>query len=346
MIENKKLKFPSELRQEPVSKQWMVIATGRAKRPEMFKKEKKAYKEISPEKCPFCNLGKDEKVILVFYRGQKVDFKDKGKWSLVVVPNKFPALVPSERLEEKEIGPFRKINGAGYHELVITKSHQRPMALFSLQEIKEVLTAYQERYLALKDKKIVNFIYIFQNQGASAGASISHPHSQIITTPVSTPEFHLVLERLKRHYRKNKTCLYCEILNWERKQKKRIVFENKDFVVLCPFASRVAFEVRIYPKKHKPYFERIQKNEKANLAEAFKVALYTLYKGLNNPDYNFFLHTAPCDGKRYDFYHWHFVILPKTSISAGFELGAKIHVSTIEPEKAAQYLKSIKVYLV
>ena len=120
---------------------------------------------------------------------------------------------------------------------------------------------------------------------------------------------------------------------------RRIIFENKEFIVLCPFASRVSFEIRIFPKKHHAYFERVTDEQKEYLAEAFLAALGKLDKGLADPPHNFFLHTAPCDGKNYDHYHWHWEILPKTATWAGFELGTGIEISTIEPEKAAEYLR-------
>ena len=126
---------------------------------------------------------------------------------------------------------------------------------------------------------------------------------------------------------------------WERKIRKRIIFENKEFLVLCPFASKSAFEVIITPKKHLSYFERITNEEKEQLAKAFQAAMKKLYKGLSDPAYNFYLHTAPCDGKDYPYYHWHWTILPKTAIWAGFEIGTRMEISTIEPEKAAEYLR-------
>ena len=126
---------------------------------------------------------------------------------------------------------------------------------------------------------------------------------------------------------------------WERKAKKRIVFENKDFLVICPFASKVAFQMIISPKKHSPYFEKITEREKESLAQAFQIGLKKLYKGLNDPPYNFYLHTSPCDKKKYPFYHWHFTILPKTATWAGFEMGVRMEISTIEPERAAEYLR-------
>ena len=127
--------------------------------------------------------------------------------------------------------------------------------------------------------------------------------------------------------------------NWERKVRKRIVFENRDFLVLCPFASKAAFEMIISPKKHLSYFERTTEKEKCQLAEAFQIALSKLFKALNDPAYNFYLHTSPCDGKKYPYYHWHWTILPKTATWAGFEIGTHMEISTIEPEKAAEYLR-------
>ena len=126
---------------------------------------------------------------------------------------------------------------------------------------------------------------------------------------------------------------------WERKVKKRIVFENKDFLVICPFASKFMFQMIVSPKKHSPYFERITEKEKTSLAEAFQRALIKLYRAFDDPAYNFYLHTAPCDGKNYDYYHWHWTIIPKTSTWAGFEIGTMMEISSIEPEKAAEFLR-------
>lgn len=119
----------------------------------------------------------------------------------------------------------------------------------------------------------------------------------------------------------------------------RIVFENKNFLVICPFASKVAFEMIISPKKHLSYFEKTTQSERLDLAEAFQQAMGRLYRGLGDTAYNFYLHTAPSDGKEHAHYHWHWTILPKTSIPAGFEFGTGIEISVVEPEKAAAYLR-------
>ena len=129
---------------------------------------------------------------------------------------------------------------------------------------------------------------------------------------------------------------------WEKKVKTRIIFENDGFVAVCPFASKVSFEIIISPKKHLSSFEVITEEEKWQLAEAFQATLGKLYRGLNDPPYNFYLHTALCDGKGYPHYHWHWTILPKTATWAGFEMGTRMEISTIEPEKAAEYLRKQK----
>jgi len=334
--------FPSELRLDLVSGDWVVIATGRAKRPEMFREERKREIKISKKDCPFCHIEQQKKPLLIFANGKKIDFKENipKNWTTVVLPNKFPALFPAAKIKKEKEGKFyQKISGAGFCELVISREHEKPFALLSLTRLKEVFDVYQARYLTLMKEKIVNYVSIFHNEGPKAGATQPHPHSQIITTPLIDIDLKKAILNSKKYFQKTGKCLYCQMNNWEKRFKKRIVFENQDFLVLCPFASKIAFEIVVSPKKHSPYFEKIEEKEKWQLAEAFYVALRKLYKGLNNPDYNFYLHTAPCDGKKYPHYHWHWTILPKTSIWAGFELGAQIEISTIEPERAAEYLK-------
>lgn len=339
-------KFPSELRFDLISKDWVVVAVDRARRPEMFKKEKEIEKETSLKLCPFCKIDTQKTPTLIFSDNKKIPLKDgiPKNWTTIVVPNKYPAFLPSEELNKRSEGEFYQIiNAVGYHEVVVTKNHKKSIAQFSIEEVKEVLDAYQERYLQLMNKKFVNYISIFHNHGKEAGATISHPHSQIITTSLIDADLKNALANSKFYFKKTKKCIYCQLNNWERKSKKRIVFENKEFLAVCPFASKSAFEVIISPKKHFSYFEKIRTREKWFLAEIFQAVLEKLYKGLRNPSYNFYLHTAPCDGENYDYYHWHWTILPKTSIWAGFEMGTQMEISTIEPEKAAEYLRKQKI---
>jgi UDPglucose--hexose-1-phosphate uridylyltransferase len=338
----KKIKLPSELRFDLTSKDWVVIATGRAKRPKAFRREKRAEIKIPKNKCPFCNIGTQEKPLLIYYQGKKIPLQQgvPKNWTTIVVPNKFPAFLPYPRLKKKVEGSlYQTMNAVGFCELVVTRDHEKSLALLSIQNIKEVIDSYKERYLALMDRPFVNYVSIFHNHGPEAAASQPHPHSQIITSPLFDIDLRKALNNSQKHFQRNKKCVNCRMNNWERKVRKRVVFENRSFLAVCPFASKAAFEVIISPKKHLPNFEKITEEEEGQLAEVFKVVLGKLYKALNNPPYNFYLKTAPCDGEEYPFYHWHFTILPKTGIWAGFELGARMEISTITPEKAAAYLK-------
>lgn len=327
----KKIKFSSELRFDSISKDWVVIATGRARKPNAFKKERRIKHEAPKKNCPFCKISEKENPILILK-------------NTIVIPNKYPAFIPYPKLEKRKEGRFyQRINAVGFHELVITKDHKKSIAQLSIDQIKEIFDVYQQRYLALQKEKFVNYISIFHNHGKEAGASIAHPHSQIITTPLIDRDLSEALINSQNYFFKKKKCIYCEMNKWEMRLKKRIVFENEGFLVVCPFASKVTFETIISPKKHSAYFETISDNEKWLLAEAFKQTLGKLYKALSDPAYNFYLHTSPCNNKSYPYYHWHWTILPKTSVWAGFEIGTKMEISTIEPEKAAEYLRKQKV---
>jgi len=344
-VKNPKSKFPSELRLDVVSGDWVVIATGRAKRPEMFKMERRKIEELPKKECPFCQIETQEKPFLIFSQGNRIPITKKipKNWTTVVIPNKYPAFIRSRNLNVKTEGPYQIMNAVGLHELVVTRDHQKSLGQFNTRQIKEVIDAYHSRYLTLMKEPGVHYVSIFHNHGAEAGASQSHPHSQIAAVPLIDADLRKALSNSQKYFENYQECIYCQMNNWEIKRKKRIVFENRDFLVICPFASKSAFEIIISPKKHLAYFEKITEREKFYLSEAFKIALGKLYRGLNDPAYNFYLHTSPCDGKNYDFYHWHWTILPKTATWAGFELGARMEISTITPEKAAEYLRVQKV---
>ncbi len=332
MITENKKKFPSELRMDLVSNDWVVIATGRAFRPETFARHQRIKEAIDPKNCFFCQPKILEKSI------DKINQKD-GSWFALSYPNDFPAFAPSDNLDKRKQGPYRIINGAGYHEVIITADHEKQIALFDLAEIKMVIDLYQKRYLELMNKEFIKYISIFHNHGKEAGASIAHPHSQLLAIPVIDPDLRASVDGAETFYRSQGKCVYCTMIEWELKEKKRIIYQNDKFLVVCPFAPQVSFEVRVYPKEHQPYFEKMTELEKKLFAQAMQKALSKLYKGLKDPPYNFYFHTAPCDGGSYEQYHWHLNILPKTNIWAGFELGAGIEISTIEPEKAAAFLK-------
>lgn len=327
----------TELRQDLVTGDWVVIATGRAKRPEEFASKRRVQiEEDSNQPCFFCHPeeSEQEKDNLIYERSN-------GDWSLRVFPNKYPAFTRGRAPKHNEEGPYFSMDGTGYHELIVTRDHHKQIAQLNVLEVAEIVDSFQDRYLDLMNKKSVNYIEIFHNHGKEAGASINHPHSQLMAIPVISPYVQSELDGAEKYYKNNKHCVYCSMIEWETEHKKRVIFENDDFLAYCPFSSRAAFEVWVLPKKHKPYFERTADKEKLALAEALQISINKIYKALEDPAYNFYIHTAPCDGKDYPHYHWHIEILPRTSIWAGFELSTGIEISTIQPEVAAEYLRKI-----
>ena len=338
-MKTKGFKNVSELRQDLVSGDWVLIATGRGKRPHSFVKEKRLKLEQPISKCPFENpqaTGHGEPLLIYYKKGEL-----KKEWSLQVIKNKYPAFGPGDCSTTFKEGPYTLMDGAGFHEIIITRDHYKHIHSLPFEKVEEIIKAYQERYLDLMNRQCVNYISIFHNHGREAGASIPHPHSQLIAFPVIPADIRRSLKGSKEFRKKHKRCVHCLMLKWE-KEEKRNIFQNEHFIAYAPFVPRTAFELRIFPRKHKSNFERITKTERKYLAEALSVTLGKLYKRLKDPPYNFFIHTAPCDGKDYKFYHWHIEILPKTSIWAGFELGTGIEISTIEPEEVAKFLRKVK----
>lgn len=338
----------SELRQDLVSGDWVLIASGRARRAHSFIREKRLKFEQPISKCPFEDpqaTGHGEP-LLIYYEDKK-RHRIKGakkfvrEWSLQVVKNKYPAFGPGNCSDTYKEGPYTLMDGSGFHEVIITRDHKKHLALLSQEKVEEVLRAYQERYLALMENRCVNYISIYHNYGIEAGATVSHPHSQLIAMPIIPSDIRRSLTGSKNFREEHRRCVHCEILKWER-EEQRSIFQNEHFIVYAPFTSRSAFELRIFPREHQSNFEKITDIERKYLAEALWQTLSKLYKGLRDPAYNFFIHTAPCDGKDYSFYHWHIEVLPKTSIWAGFELGTGIEISTIEPEEVAKFLRKIK----
>lgn len=332
--ENTKNNPASELRQDLVSGDWVVIATGRAKRPDDFAKNERIKDDKGIAECLFEDpvASGQEKDVLIYHKAD-------GDWTLRVFPNKYPAYSQNGSGEKLSEGPYFAMPALGYHELIVTRDHYRQLAMMETMEIAEVFDAYQDRYLELMNKKDVKYITVFHNHGKECGASIAHPHSQLIAIPVVSPYVQLELDGTEKYHKSHKHCAFCVMIEHEIKEKKRVVFENDEFIAFCPFASRAAFEVWVVPKKHNPYFERITSEQKIKLAEVFQKGLNSIYKALNDPPYNFYIHSSPCDGKDYPHYHWHIEILPHTTIWAGAELDTGIEIAMVQPEAAAEYLR-------
>ncbi|MBI1974976.1 MAG: hypothetical protein HYS57_01290 [Parcubacteria group bacterium] len=349
MAHTHRKKTISELRQDPVSGDWIVIATGRAKRwkTTSFKQKKKRAPIPPRSTCPFEDpqkTGHGLPLLMLDRKGKEMRIMpgEKPDWFVQIVTNKYPAFGKGDCSIVHRDWPHLWLEGAGFHEVVIFRDHVKHMAHMTRDEIDVTLQAYQKRYQQLMHEDCVEYIMIYHNHGREAGASIFHPHSQIIANPVIPPDVGRSIKGSAQFYEKNRSCIHCAVIAAERKFKKRVIYENKSMVLLAPFASKVAFEVRAYPKRHAHAFEMVSSVIRRDVADVLKVALSKIVRGLGEPAYNFFIHTAPTRPEHFAHYHWHIEILPKTSIWAGFELGTGMEISSVAPEAAAAYLRKIK----
>lgn len=339
------IQFMPELRQNPATKEWVIIATERAKRPEEFGSGPAPVIANHRETCPFCvgneNMTPPE---IMAYRTFGTAPNTPGWW-IRIVPNQFPALeqdgaVARQRREEL----FVSMPGIGEHEVLIESTdHAQVIATMDQNQVEEIFLAYRERYRTLSKDPRFEMIIIFKNHGVRAGTSLAHPHSQIIAAPITPMHIRHRIEEAMRYFDDNGECVYCRMIAKEQKLKERVVMETDNFIVIEPFASASPFETVVFPKKHASTFDAISSEHCRELAFVMKQTLAKLHKALNNPDYNYVIFSSPCHERDLEYYHWYILIYPRVTSAAGFELGSGIFINTVIPEKAAEYLRATAV---
>ncbi len=328
-----------ELRKDPITGRWVIIATERSKRPSDFSHEPTP---IRGGFCPFCegNEMKTPPEILA-YRNNGSGPNSPG-WNIRVVPNKFPALGIEGQLNRQGEGLFDKMNGIGAHEVIIeTPDHSQTLATLPEKRVEDVLWAFRDRMLDLKKDKRFRYILIFKNHGSAAGASLEHTHSQLIALPIVPKRVLEEVEGAKSYYNYKERCIYCDIVRQEISSGIRVISENADFATLAPYAPRFPFETWILPKQHESAFENSPSHFFENLAKALKNLLQRVESVLERPAYNLVLHTSPFAGAEStnDYYHWHMEMMPKLTKVAGFEWGTGFYINPTPPEEAAKFLR-------
>ena len=329
----------SQLRQDPTTKEWVIIATERSRRPHNFvKPDESVEKPPYDGDCPFCegNESLTPHESLAYRHGGPADGPG---WWVRVVPNRFPALSPDGSLLREELGFFRMMDGVGVHEVVVESPlHNQILPLMDDGQVEEILVAYRERYLALREDRRIKLIIIFKNHGGAAGTSLEHTHSQIVATAVVPSDVRRRLDQAARHYDDHGSCVYCDTIQEELKIGTRIVMDTERFVVVQPFASRTPFETVILPKEHQASFGLISIEDSKKFAQILRETLFRLYSKLNNPDFNYVIRTAPIRDEQEDYYHWHLQIVPRLTTTAGFEMGSGMYINVSVPEETARFL--------
>ncbi len=329
----------SELRKDPVTGRWVIISTERGKRPSDFAHPKSKAKGTF---CPFCPGNEDKTPPEILAFRQEGSPPNGSGWRLRVVPNKFPALRVEGEVSREGVGLYDKMSGIGAHEVIIeTPNHEETLSTMPSKSFEDVLWAYRDRMLDLKKDLRLRYAMLFKNHGEEAGATLEHPHSQLVALPIVP---HLVMEEMagaRDYYGYKERCIFCDIIRQEIQQGERVILENNEFLVISPFAAFSPFESWILPKRHVSFFEESQIHEIQSLGVIFQETLKRMEKALNFPPYNFTLHTTPFKERHLEYYHWHFEIIPKLTKFAGFEWGSGFFINPTLPEEAAKFLREL-----
>jgi len=307
-----------ELRKDYILDRWVIISSGRSKRPKEFKQESL---EIIEETCFFCP-GNEKSTPLEIGRVSQESF-----WKLRWFENKFPALTPDGQINAKTDNQFFTFApNYGHHEVIVeTPDHKKQLADLSEKDIVDLFNVYNLRIKELSKKDNVAYVNVFKNHGPYGGTSLLHSHSQVMATSY-VPQ--LVNDKVNA-CRKFIECPYCKIIQAEKNSLRRC-FENSTFVAFTPYASRFNFEIWIFPKHHAKNLDEVNINDLANILKKALVKINQL-----NLSYNFFLHYSPNNSDL----HFHIEIIPRVAVWGGFEFCTNIIINSVSPEDAARFYR-------
>ena len=344
----------TQYRQDLITGRWVIVAKERARRPAAFLSEEASdqsplYRPEYVENCPFCYGNEEETPPEEVVWREEDTLKNAGptcltRWKVRVVPNKFPAVEPHNHPEMFSALPgflYRGMPGFGVHEVIIeTPLHNRHPGDLTRHQTELILEAYLHRLRFHAHNPNLKYVQLFRNHLREAGASLEHPHSQMVGLPFLPGEIQREMDGSYRFFLREGRCPYCSLIQEELSCGERIVYQAENFVALVPYAARVPFETWILPRRHRSAFSQLLAEEIGELAEVFQKVLGGMARSLNHPPYNLFLHTAPLREDELPGYHWHLEILPRLANLAGFEMGSGVYINVTPPEEAAAYLRS------
>lgn len=327
-----------ELRKDPVLGRWIIISEDRGKRPTDFLVEES---KASGGFCPLCpgNERSTPPEVLVF--GREIGTgSNTPDWQVRVVPNKYPALIIEGELDKRAEGLYDRMSGIGAHEVIIeSPGHDDIFSKLPTGHLRLVFQAFRDRIKDLERDPRFRYVMVFKNSGHAAGASLEHPHSQLVALPILPRMIVSELAGALSYYKYKQRCIFCDIIRQEVEQDVRVVCQNDDFIAITPFAPRTPFEMSILPKHHMSSFSLESDYRLTKLAELFSESLRRLDGCIPNVPYNFVLHTQPLRTDDLEHFHYHFEIVPKLSSIAGFEWGSGFYINPMPPEIAASYLR-------
>jgi UDPglucose--hexose-1-phosphate uridylyltransferase len=342
----------SELRHDPLNRRWVIIATERAQRPRDFELTVETAAEQRP--CPFCEGCESQTPPEIHAVRSNGSAPNGPGWRVRVVPNRYPALAIEGQPDRRGVGMYDRMHGIGAHEVIVESPHHDvPLANQPPAQLLDIVTVWRDRVTDLMRDPRFKYVLLFKNKGAAAGATMGHPHGQIIATPVTPRAVAAELDASLAHHQLKERCLICDLIAQEIEDGRRIVSLTDDFVVFTPFASRFPFELFLAPRRHSHEFGLTPDALLPSFAASLTDALKRIEILLRDAPWNFVLHTAPNTTVRprrhsyfstlEDDWHWHLEILPRLTRVAGFEWGSGLFVNPTAPEDAAKWLREVEV---
>lgn len=335
----------SQWRQDPLTGRWVVIAAGRRQRPDEFPPPESG--PADRESCPFCPGHEHLTTPEITARGRPSGAPAGGPgWRMRVFGNMYPAVRPVEGKQETVASTaeifWPALPGRGHHEvLVYTPDHGAGLHALADDELAELLLLVRERMADLAARPGVAHVLPFFNQGGEAGATLVHPHGQIIATPLVPQLVATKVERLRAARAAGRGCLVCDLLAREEAADERIVTSGDGALVLAPWASRFPCELLAAPRRHAGDPAAAPAEDCAAVAAVLGPALRALAVVRPDPPLNMVLHGGPAGapaGPDGDF-HWHVEVLPRWTRLAGFEAGSGFAINSMAPETAACRLR-------
>ncbi len=342
----------SQFRFDSLKQTWVIIATGRSARPDEFILPEEVQTE---QDCPFCLGNEHETPHEIYAVRSDGSNSDSTGWEIRVVPNLYPALtVQPDELGRTAEGMYDRMHGIGAHEVIIeSPDHDIDLTDCSKDHLREVLTTYRMRMSDLMKDRRMRYVLIFKNQGGTAGATLSHPHSQIIATPITPRAVKTELNACLDHFQRKERCLICDIIKQESACGDRIIYDDGAFIAFTPYASRFPFELFIAPCNHSHNFAEIPDQDLDNLAYCMRNVQKRMKALLDDPAYNLMIHSSPnlnsfsphpTNWTNIEHsYHWHIELFPRITRIAGFELGTDFHINSTAPEEAARLLREVRL---
>ena len=331
----------SDLRQDPVTGQWVAISEVRATRPNEFRQVETRHSNIG---CPFCpgNESQTPDPVAVYDQSGSITDLDTADWLVRVIPNKFPAIFHSSEQRQQPIGPYVSVVGAGQQEIVVQSArHVVSTSELTPTELAASFLAYQDRVRAMRRTPGIKHVMLFKNCRAEAGASLEHVHSQLIGTPIVSEQLKSRVARADDFYNRERTTIIQKVVDWEREQGERIVADAGSFVAFCPYASRFSDQIWIAPTKPTGDFWESDEATTVALATLTQNCIDRLERALNYPAYNILFHFPPFGDTKASSFQWYLEIVPRQNRIAGYELGTGCWINDTDPIAAANRLKNV-----